>query len=135
MGGGPVGPGNMPSQAFNPPPPPSVPPVSCASTWKPPFKFTDVVYVNAPFIGDGYELRKILLGHQASKIMKIVQDCGGCNANLRIRIRGIGSGFLEGKERMEMQEPMHFVISSENPALLEAAMMRVDQHCALVRPM
>ena len=102
--------------------------------YKPPFKFSDAVYVNAPFVGDGYQLRKMLLGHQASKIMQIVQECGGSNANLRIRIRGIGSGFKEGKEQIELQEPMHFVVSAENPALLEAAMIRVDQHCASVRP-
>ena len=69
---------------------------SHSGMWKPPFKFTDSVFIDTPIEGDGHHFRRRLLGPQAVNVKRIVQDSGGTNDTLRIRLRGIGSAYYEG---------------------------------------
>jgi hypothetical protein len=68
------------------------------------------------------------LGTNGSTILQIINEIGGTNRTVRIRIRGIGSGFLEGPTQQELQEPLHFNVSAENDELLQKALERVKTH-------
>jgi len=78
------------------------------------------------FVELGYHFRKRLLGNGAEKVHRIVDEIAN-NNTLRIRLRGIGSGYTEGPSRQELPEPMHFNISAEDPHILFLAIQRVQQ--------
>ena len=100
-----------------------------AGMYKPPFKHVDVVYIDIPLGDDGgFMLRRQLLGNNVANVRRMVQEAGGTNENLRLRLRGIGSSYLEGPMKMELQEPLHFVVSSDQPQLLANA-IEVVRHC------
>jgi hypothetical protein len=67
-----------------------------------------------------------LLGHQASKINSIISEYGTSH-NIKIRLRGIGSGFTEGPTGEELPEPLHFVISVAEEGVLNSVTDRVRQ--------
>lgn len=75
-----------------------------------------------------------MLGPQASRVHAITNefDSHGQN-NVKIRLRGIGSGFLEGVNREELQEPLHFVVSTNDEALLKPVCDRVYELVATVQ--
>lgn len=79
-----------------------------------------------------YDLKRRLLGTNASTIMRIVDEVGSRH-NIRVRIRGQGSGFLEGPQNQELAQPLHFNISAENEQLLAAVVAKVRQHVEQVR--
>ena len=58
-------------------------------------------------------------------VKQVTQEVGGPTRGVRIRIRGIGSGFYEGAQ--ELQEPMHFNICAESEELLQAAVARMQE--------
>jgi hypothetical protein len=58
--------------------------------------------------------------------MQLVASVGSKD-NIRIRMRGIGSGYPEGPMQQELQEPLHFNVSAENEALLQAAVIKVRE--------
>jgi hypothetical protein len=74
----------------------------------------------------GFHFRKRLLGNGAVKVHQIIDEIANSNT-LRIRLRGIGSGYMEGPNKSELLEPMHFNISAEDPNLLILAIQRVQQ--------
>ena len=90
--------------------------------YKPPFKFVDTVPIDIR--GSSNEIKKKVLGNNASVIIQLIDEVGGKN-NIRIRIRGIGSSFIEGPNQQELQEPLHFNVSAENEQLLQAAVAKV----------
>jgi hypothetical protein len=98
-------------------------------SYKPPFKFVESVPIDIQ--GNTFDIKKRVLGNNASLIMQIVDEVGNKN-NIKIRIRGIGSGFIEYQQQ-ELQEPLHFNISAENEALLQAAVVRVKALVARVK--
>ena len=49
----------------------------------------------------------------------------GSPRGVKIRIRGIGSGFVEGNQQ-ELQEPLHFNISAETPDMLVKAVEKIQ---------
>lgn len=51
-------------------------------------------------------LVKRLLGKSGNNMRRIAEDC-----NAKVRLRGIGSGFLEGKEGMEVNAPLQLHVS------------------------
>lgn len=61
-----------------------------------------------------------------------MNDLGGQN-KIRIRLRGIGSGFKEGTLQQELQEPMHFNISAENEELLRVAVDKIQNYITNTR--
>jgi hypothetical protein len=74
-------------------------PGSMNSVYKPPFKFNANVSID--ITGSLYEIKKRLLGTNASTIIQLVDEIGSKN-NIRIRMRGIGSGFLEGQQELQV---------------------------------
>ena len=98
--------------------------------YKPPYKCIDIVPIEIK--GNMFDIKRRLLGNNASSIMKIV-DSIGTKHNIRVRIRGQGSGFLEGPQNIELQEPLHFNISTENEFLLNAVKEKIIQHISSVR--
>lgn len=90
--------------------------------YKPPFKFSEAVVIDIQ--GSMFDIKKKLLGNNASTIIQLVDEIGSKNS-LRIRMRGIGSGFIEGPSLQELQEPLHFNVSADNEPLLQAAVVKV----------
>jgi hypothetical protein len=98
--------------------------------YQPPFKFVDTVTVDIR--GNLFDIKRRLLGTNASAIMRIVDELGSKH-NIRVRIRGQGSGFLEGPQNQELAQPLHFNISADSEQLLQAVVARVRQHVDQVR--
>lgn len=67
-----------------------------------------------------------LLGQQASKINSIISEHGTTH-NIKIRLRGLGSGFKEGPNGEELPEPLHFVISVAEEGVLNSVSDKVRQ--------
>lgn len=71
------------------------PPFGASKTFRPQFRNNDTVFVGIPFVGDGFLLRKRLLGPQVSRIMNVINNIpGGNQNNIKIRLRGIGANTL-----------------------------------------
>ena len=68
-----------------------------------------------------------VLGQDASKIISIINELGN-QRSIKVRLRGIGSGFREGPGHQELPEPMHFNVSAEDEMLLRKVVERVTQH-------
>ncbi len=93
-----------------------------ASTYKPPFKFVAVVPINVT--ASAYELKRRLLGTNGSTVVQIATEVAGSARGVKIRIRGIGSGFIEGNNQ-ELQEPLHFNVSAETEEMLQKTVEKV----------
>ena len=73
------------------------------------------------------DIKRGLLGNNASVIKDLVNEVSGGNSRLvRVRMRGINSGFNEGPLQQELQEPLHFNVSAENEELLARALQAVQ---------
>lgn len=97
-------------------------PVTHATLYRPPFKNIAVVPIDID--GDVYQIKKRVLGVNAATVLQIVEELGTKNS-IRIRMRGIGSGYQEGPLATEIQEPLHFNVSAETEDLLNAVADRV----------
>jgi len=97
-------------------------PVTHATLYRPPFKNVAIVPIDIE--GDLFQIKKRVLGHNASTVLQIVEELGTKNS-IRIRMRGIGSGYQEGPMAQEVQEPLHFNVSAETEELLNAVAARV----------
>ena len=73
-----------------------------------------------------------VLGQDASRVLQIVNELGN-QRTIKIRIRGIGSGFREGPQHQELPEPLHFNVSAEDEALLKRVVERVQSSVELAR--
>ena len=91
--------------------------------YKPPLKCVEVVPID--IIAPPFEIKKRVLGTNASLVKQVTSDVGGATRGVRIRIRGIGSGFYEGAS--ELQEAMHFNVCAETEELLQEAVARMKQ--------
>ena len=91
--------------------------------YKPPLKCVEVVPID--ILAPAFEIKKRVLGTNASLVKQVTSEVGGATRGVRIRIRGIGSGFYEGPS--ELQEPMHFNICAETDELLQQAVARMKQ--------
>lgn len=99
-------------------------PVTHATLYRPPFKNIAIVPINIQ--GDMYQIKKRVLGVNAATVLQIVEELGTKNS-IRIRMRGIGSGYQEGPLAQEIQEPLHFNVSAETEELCNAVAGRVKQ--------
>ena len=61
----------------------------------------------------------------------IATEVAGGPRGVKIRIRGIGSGFIEGTT--ELQQPLHFNVSAETSDMLVRAVEQVKQLVAKVK--
>ncbi len=101
--------------------------------YRPPFKYTDIVQVGIPFTYSNLGiLKRCLIGHNNDKIFGLVAELGG-QRSIRLRLRGIGSGFKEGAMGQELREPLHFNVSAESEVLLAQALERMRGHIAQAR--
>jgi hypothetical protein len=91
--------------------------------YKPPFKYVSTVLIDLP--GSSYDIKRRVLGANASIIMGIV-DSLGSKHSIRVRMRGLGSGFTEGPTNTELPEPLHFNVSAESEALLQSVTVQVQ---------
>jgi hypothetical protein len=57
----------------------------------------------------------------------------GSKHSLRVRIRGQGSGFLEGPHDQELPEPLHFNVSADSEHLLKVMVSRMKSFIDQVR--
>lgn len=65
-----------------------------------------------------YNVPRHLLGPGGRNVKSIMEDSGN---TVRIRLRGLDSGFKEGPEQREVDEPIHFIVSSDDREQLEMA--------------
>lgn len=72
---------------------------SGSAVYKAPFKFNADIPID--LAGSLYEIKKKLLGTNASTIIQLVDEVGSKNS-VRVRMRGIGSGFLEGQQELQV---------------------------------
>lgn len=95
------------------------------SLYKPPFKHCEVVPIDIP--GNLYDIKRRVLGTNGSAVVQISNEVGGTGRAVRIRIRGQGSGFLEGPLMQELAQPLHFNVSAETAEKLQQAVERVQR--------
>jgi cleavage and polyadenylation specificity factor subunit 4 len=93
-----------------------------STNYKPPFKYFEEVPLDLN--ADSFQIKRLVLGKGASLVRQIINDLGD-EYTIKIRIRGIGSGYPEGPEAKELQEPLHFNVCAENENLLLAVVERV----------
>ena len=98
--------------------------------YQPPFRCVDTVPIDIK--GNLYDMKRRLLGTNASAIIKLVDEVGTKNT-IRVRIRGQGSGFLEGPQNQEFPQPLHFNVSADNEQLLAAIVPKIKAHVDQVR--
>jgi hypothetical protein len=69
-------------------------------SYRPPFKNVDIVYIDIK--ASLFEVKKRVLGVNASAVLAISNEVGGQNRAVRIRMRGLGSGYVEGPTQQEL---------------------------------
>lgn len=60
-----------------------------------------------------------ILGQNAAVLLSALEELGFNKFQARVRMRGIGSGFYEGPNQTELQEPMHFNVSADTEEVLK----------------
>jgi hypothetical protein len=99
-------------------------------TYRPPFRHWESVSI--PIDAPPYELKRKLLGTNGSTVVQIATEVAGSTRGVKIRIRGIGSGFTE-TNNMELQVPLHFNVSAETEEMLQKAVEKVRNLVARVK--
>lgn len=64
-----------------------------------------------------FQIARKLIGAKGCNMKRIVENCGGPNDNyndVKLRLRGKGSGFKEGPYNKESDDPLHLCISSKH---------------------
>lgn len=75
-----------------------------------------------------FQVARKLIGAKGCNMKKIVESCGGSNENdVKLRLRGKGSGFKEGPNNQESDDPLHLCISSKNSEKYIQACSLVDE--------
>ena len=100
------------------------------SMYKPPYKFVEEVAIDV--VGDLFQIKRMLLGNKASAVREVIQSLGDEQC-IKIRMRGIGSGYPEGIEARELQEPLHFNICAETEQLLQAVVAQMKANVEKAR--
>jgi hypothetical protein len=98
--------------------------------YRPPFKHVEVVSIDID--ANPFDVKRRLLGTNAVTIHEIVDSIGN-KYNLRMRLRGQGSGFYEGAAGHELPEPLHFNVSAETEQLLHTAVEKLKEHISVVK--
>lgn len=74
-----------------------------------------------------FQIARKLIGSKGCNMKKIVETCAGNEpSEVKLRLRGRGSGFREGPQQIESDEPLHLCVSSK---YLE----KYQQACTLVQ--
>lgn len=97
------------------------------SMYRPPYRNTETVIIDIPYSDNGYHVRNRILGVRGVNILNLIASLGTTQSCLKIRMRGHGSGYREGPEQMELQEPMQLCVSADSEELLQRAVAAVKQ--------
>ena len=78
-----------------------------------------------------FQVAHRLIGNKGYNMKKIICECQDSNSinikdNVKLRLRGRGSGYKEGPENKESDEPLHLCISSKNKDVMNKACILVD---------
>ena len=75
-----------------------------------------------------FQIARRLIGSKGCNMKKIINECkSGDGENIKLRLRGQGSGYKEGPQNKESDEPLHLCISSKNPEEMKKACLLVDE--------
>ena len=76
-----------------------------------------------------FQIASRLIGYKGYNMKKIVNECKNNNNNkdsVKLRLRGRGSGYKEGLNNKESDEPLHLCISARNKEELNKACILVE---------
>ncbi len=75
-----------------------------------------------------FQVARRLIGSKGCNMKKILNECknNNINDNVKLRLRGRGSGYKEGPQNKESDEPLHLCISAKNPEEMKKACGLVD---------
>ena len=75
-----------------------------------------------------FQIARRLIGSKGCNMKKIINECKiDDGEGIKLRLRGKGSGYKEGPENKESDEPLHLCISSKNPEEMKKACLLVDE--------
>ena len=76
-----------------------------------------------------FQVARRLIGSKGCNMKKILNECksnNNINDNIKLRLRGKGSGYKEGPLNKESDEPLHLCISAKNQEEMKKACLKVD---------
>ena len=76
-----------------------------------------------------FQVARRLIGSKGCNMKKILNECkqnNNINDNVKLRLRGRGSGYKEGPQNKESDEPLHLCISAKNQEEMKKACGLVD---------
>ena len=76
-----------------------------------------------------FQVARRLIGSKGCNMKKILNECkqnNNLNDNIKLRLRGRGSGYKEGPQNKESDEPLHLCISAKNQEEMKKACGLVD---------
>ena len=76
-----------------------------------------------------FQVARRLIGSKGYNMKKILNECkqnNGLNDNIKLRLRGRGSGYKEGPQNKESDEPLHLCISAKSQEEMKKACALVD---------
>ena len=76
-----------------------------------------------------FQIARRLIGSKGCNMKNIINQCKSKpddSDNVKLRLRGKGSGYKEGPDYKESDEPLHLCISSKNPEDMKKACLLVD---------
>lgn len=71
-----------------------------------------------------FHVARRIIGQKGSNMKRIVKQAG---YDAKLRLRGRGSGFLEGAQKQESQEPLHLCVSCKDYNGYRAAIVQVEE--------
>ena len=77
-----------------------------------------------------FKIAQKIIGGKGCNMKNIINGCKSNpdeSDNVKLRLRGKGSGFKEGPENKESDEPLHLCISSKNAEDMKKACLLVDK--------
>ena len=76
-----------------------------------------------------FQIARRLIGSKGCNMKNIINECksSGDGEGIKLRLRGKGSGYKEGPENKESDEPLHLCVSSKNPEEMKKACILVDE--------
>jgi len=76
-----------------------------------------------------FQVARRLIGSKGCNMKRILTECkqnNNINDNVKLRLRGRGSGYKEGPQNKESDEPLHLCISAKNQEEMKKACSLVD---------
>ena len=76
-----------------------------------------------------FQIARRLIGSKGCNMIKIRNECKSSEdgEGIKLRLRGKGSGYKEGPQNKESDEPLHLCISSKNAEEMKKACLLVDE--------